>query len=272
MANIGITTVYFVNKFAPEKKHIPFPVSPSMTMADLLPELSKKFNIHLQNISIAVQDSQVLTIEEYSLSLKNLIDKFGKTFDIIDRNIVGTEKSDAQYSESLVDELIPEFGAEWAKIGPKHPRWQERIKKEIENILRYVHYLKKLSNEPWFRLVPSKNPRHNYLIWNGHILVPKRPEIKFDIAILLTSEYPKNCPRCFADDKIMDYCGKLYFGNVWEQEGHKYVMICHDHMSETTAWKESLGIVHFFIREIWIWWMAQQNFIIQNWDEKHGKK
>jgi len=269
MSNTGIITIYFVNKFAPEKKHIPFPISATMTMGDLLPELSKKFNINMQNISIAVQDSQVLTIEEYNLPVKNLIDTFGKTFDIIDRNIVGVEISKGKYTKSLVDELIPEFKSEWVKVGPKHPRWQERIKMEIGYILKYIQYLKKLSNEPWFRLVPSKNPRHNYLIWNGHILVPKRPEIKFDIVILLTSEYPKNCPRCFADEKIIDYCGKLYFGNIWKQDGRKYVMICHDHMSETTAWKETLGIVHFFIREIWIWWMAQQNFIMQNWDEKN---
>lgn len=270
MSNIGITTIYFVNKFATERKNIPFPVSPNMKMVDLLPELSKKFNIHMQDVAIAVQDSQVLTPDEYEIPLKKLIDKYSKTFDIIDRNIVGGGgNSEATYSKSLVDELIPEFPQQFTAVGPKHPKWVDRVKFEIANIIKYINYLKRLSNEPWFSLVPSRNAKHNFLIWNGHILVPNRPEIKFDIKILLTSEYPKNCPRCFADESIMNYCGKLYFGNVWEQDNSKYIMICHDHMSETQAWKPTLGIVHFFIREIWIWWMAQQNFIIQNWDEQN---
>ena len=275
MSNLGMTSIFFVNKFSPDKKHIPFPISPDMTLSDILPELSKKFNIHMQNIALACQDSQVLTIDDYNLPIHMLIEKFGKTYDIIDRNIVGSEENDkstAEYSTSLVDELIPEFGSQWINIGPKHSDWQKRIKYEIASILRYIEYLKKLGNEPWFKLVPSRNPAHKFLIWEGYILVPSRKEIKFDIVLLLTSDYPKICPRCFAEENILNYCGKLYFGNVWEQEGKKYIMICHDHMSETNAWKPTLGVAHFFIREVWIWWMAQQNFIIQTWDEIHMKK
>lgn len=274
MSDLGMTSISFVNKFSPSKKGIPFPVSPDMSLEDILPELSKKFNIHMQNIAIACQDSQVLTPDDYKLTIEALIEKFGKTFDIIDRNIVGSEHGavDAQYSKTLVDELIPEFGPAWANLGPKHPDWQKRIKYEIASILKYINYLKAMRNEPWFKLMPSKNPAHKFLIWEGYILIPSRPEIKFDIVLLLTSDYPKTCPRCFADESILNYCGKLYYGNVWEQEGKKFIMICHDHMAETNAWQPTLGIVHFFIREVWIWWMAQQNFVVQQWDEAHKKK
>ena len=49
-----------------------------------------------------------------------------------------------------------------------------------------------------------------------------------------------------------------------------YVMICHDHMSELQqAWEPSLGIVHFFIREVWFWFASMQNLIIDNWKEIH---
>jgi hypothetical protein len=47
-------------------------------------------------------------------------------------------------------------------------------------------------------------------------------------------------------------------------------MICHEHMSDTKAWKANLGIAHFFIRQIWVWWAAQQNVIIQEYDKKMG--
>ena len=49
----------------------------------------------------------------------------------------------------------------------------------------------------------------------------------------------------------------------------KYIMICHEHMSNTHAWKESLGIVHFFMRQIWVWWAAQQNVIITEYHKKN---
>ncbi len=266
--------INFINKFSQDKRSIPFPVSPTMTLADILPELSKKFNIHMQNLTIAVQDSQVLTPDDFKLPISALIEKFGKTFDIIDRNIVGGEpETDAKYGKTLVDELVPALGSTWAQIGPKHPQWQSRIKKEIELVLRYINYLKALhpNQEPWFKLTPSKNPAHKFLIWEGYLLIPSRKEIKFDIKVLLTSDYPKACPRCFAEESILNYCGKLYYGNVWEQDGKKYIMICHDHMAETEAWQPTLGIVHFFIREVWVWWSAQQNFILQQWDEKHTK-
>ena len=53
--------------------------------------------------------------------------------------------------------------------------------------------------------------------------------------------------------------------------GEKYVMICHEHMETVDeAWHPQLTIAHFFIREVFYWWAAQQNLIIDSWNEKNG--
>jgi len=265
-----LNTIYFVNKFGSEKKQIPFPVSPNLKLKDIIPEISKKLGISSQNISIANMGGQVLTTSDYRKPIKELVDEFGNTFDIIDRGVVGSKSTDLKWQRSIIDELVQEFPDKWTRVGPKHPAWKDRIKLEIEKILKYVNFLKSKRNRPWFKLFPEKNPRYNYLIWTGNLVVPERPEINFEIKVLLTSEYPQACPRCFAEEKILDYCGKIFMKNVWEQDGKKYVMICHEHMSDTKAWKVNLGIAHFFIRQIWVWWAAQQNVIIQEYDKKMG--
>ena len=177
--------------------------------------------------------------------------------------------SGKKWQKSILDELLQEFPQKWAIVDPKHPAWKDRVKLEIEKIMQYINFLKNTNNKPWFKLFPERNPRYNYLIWAGNLVVPDRPEINFDIKVLLTSEYPKVCPRCFAEESILDYCGKIFLKNIWEQEGKKYVMICHEHMSETHSWNNRLGIVHFFIRQVWVWWAAQQNVIISEYDKKH---
>ncbi len=57
------------------------------------------------------------------------------------------------------------------------------------------------------------------MLWKGFIQVPKIPEIKFDMLILLSSEYPKVIPRCFLEKKIADYTGKLYPNNNFKDPG-----------------------------------------------------
>jgi hypothetical protein len=176
--------------------------------------------------------------------------------------------SGSHWQRSILDEIIQEFPENWIPVNPKHPAWKDRVKIEIEKIMQYINFLRKTNNKPWFKLFPEKNPRINYLIWGGNLVVPEKPEIDFDIKVLLTSEYPKVCPRCFVEEKILEYCGKIFLKNIWEQDGKKYVMICHEHMSNTHLWNENLGIVHFFIRQVWIWWAAQQNVIITEYDKK----
>ena len=70
----------------------------------------------------------------------------------------------------------------------------------------------------------------------------------------------------------MNYCGHLYYENKWNEKGKEYIMICHDHMvkNKTIEWTPSMTITHFFIREVWYWWAAQQSLIIKEWDkQKH---
>jgi len=271
MSTSKLNTIYFVNKFGSEKKQIPFPVSPNIKLMDIIPEISRKFGISSQNVCIANMGGQVLTSTDLLSPIKELVEKFGNSFDIIDRGIVGADSSGKDWQQSIVDVLIKEFSEEWASIGPKHPAWKDRVKLEIEKLLYYVNFLRNTRNQPWFKLYPESNPKYNYLIWNGNLCIPDHPEINFDIKVLLTSEYPKVCPRCFADSKIIDYCGKLFLKNIWEQDGIKYIMICHEHMSNCNAWNEHLGIAHFFLRQIWVWWAAQQNIIIDEFYKTNKK-
>ncbi|MHA1284376.1 MAG: hypothetical protein ACTSVV_06955 [Promethearchaeota archaeon] len=84
-----LNTIYFVNKFGTEKKQVPFPVAPNIKLADIIPEISKKFGILSQNICIANMGGQVLTTTDLMAPIKEVVEKFGNTFDIIDRGIVG---------------------------------------------------------------------------------------------------------------------------------------------------------------------------------------
>ena len=86
---LDISTIYFVNKFGSEKKQIPFPVSPNLKLMDIIPEISKKFGISSQNICIANMGGQVLTSSDLTKPIKDLVDNFGNSFDIIDRGVVG---------------------------------------------------------------------------------------------------------------------------------------------------------------------------------------
>lgn len=86
---VELNTIYFVNKFGTEKKDIPFPVSPNVKLMDVIPEISKKFGINAQNVCIANPGGQVLTQTDLLRPIKEIVEKFGATFDIIDRGIVG---------------------------------------------------------------------------------------------------------------------------------------------------------------------------------------
>jgi hypothetical protein len=84
-----LNTIYFVNKFGTEKKQVPFPVSSNIKLMDIVPEISKKFGISSQNVCIANMGGQVLTNTDLLSPIKEIVEKFGNTFDIIDRGIVG---------------------------------------------------------------------------------------------------------------------------------------------------------------------------------------
>ncbi len=84
-----LSTIYFVNKFGTEKRQIPFPVAPNIRLMDVIPEISKKFGISSQNICIANMGGQVLTETDLLSPVIEIVEKFGNSFDIIDRGIVG---------------------------------------------------------------------------------------------------------------------------------------------------------------------------------------
>ncbi len=178
-----------------------------------------------------------------------------------------------KYFRSLAERYVPPMAKKWGKVGPRHPAWKKRIKLEIVTLSKYIKFLKSELPRPWFQLKPDPNPKYNYTLWRGFITIPKRPEIKFKMVILLSGEYPNVIPRCLIEDRITNYTGKMYLKNNWTdpEDNIKYTMICHDHMGQVEGiWEPNLGIAHFFIREVFIWWAAQMNLIIKVWDEKHG--
>ena len=186
-----------------------------------------------------------------------------------------TQIADEQHrwEETPAEKVLVKFPEALLEIGPKHPRWQERIKIEILNLAKYVQFLQKKGGRSWFFLAPNKNPKFNFMKWDGYLQVPTRPEIRFKMVILLPSNYPKASPRAFAEESIAEYAGKVFLKNVWEEEnGEKFVMICHEHMETVDeAWHPELTISHFFIREVFYWWAAQQNIIIEHWEKKNNK-
>ncbi len=85
-------------------------------------------------------------------------------------------------------------------------------------------------------------------------------------------------PRAFAEESIQLYCGgNIYPKNIWrdnatDSNDKKFVQLCHDHMTEQSAWHPKYSIAHFFIREVWYWWTAKSNRIINEWDKIHYNK
>ncbi len=183
-----------------------------------------------------------------------------------------SDYSSKSWQTGLAEQYIKPLSKEFANIGPKHPRWKDRVKAEIMSLAKYIQFLSTEFSVPWLQIKPDPNPKYNFMLWNGFIQVPQRNEIKFDMVILLNSEYPLVIPRCFLEEKITKYSGKIYLKNCYKDPvtNKNYVMICHDHMGEVVnAWEPTLGIAHFFIREVWFWFAAMQNHIINEWDRLH---
>ena len=268
-----VTTIYFIIKFGPEKTQIPVPVSPSLIFKDIIPEISKKVGIEAYNISVASVGLYVLTQNDLNKTVREIVESYGNTFQILNRDDVGDKMTNNGLSEdylwhrTIIDESVPEFPPNIANIGPKDgSAWIQRVKFEIKYLLKLLDYLKGCNENCWFKLFPDSARSYNYLVWGGHLCIPERPEIKFDIKVVLTSEYPKNFPRCFIEEEAVKYCDKIFLKNVWNQNGKIYKMICHQHLRDGSVWKTNLGIAHFFIREIWVWFAVQQNYIINEYD------
>jgi len=81
--------IYFENKISPELELVPFPVLPTMTITDLLPELSKKFEIQPDKVNITEKYGALLSPEEFMIPIKDLKEKYGDLFYIIERYFTG---------------------------------------------------------------------------------------------------------------------------------------------------------------------------------------
>jgi hypothetical protein len=45
-------------------------------------------------------------------------------------------ESDTHWQKSIIDEMIQEFPEKWVAINPKHSAWKDRVKLEIEKIMK----------------------------------------------------------------------------------------------------------------------------------------
>ena len=179
--------------------------------------------------------------------------------------------------KSPAENVLKEFPSNLIQVNPKHNLWEKRVLVEAHNIKEYLAYLDSKIDQMWFFLKPSRDKQYNYKRWDGNIKVPYRPDIEFEIRVILPTGYPLISPTCFAEKKIMEYCaGHIYPYNIWKDiEGpdaspKEFVMICHDHMKEQVAWDPHLSIAHFLIREVQIWWMSKINTVLNEWNSKNG--
>ena len=177
-------------------------------------------------------------------------------------------KDENSYFEGEVERLLVKFENQQLQIGPKHRNWTDRVKLEMKNISVYINFLKQQKNTLWFMLTPSRDKKFNYRIWEGQLKIPGRSDVVFDMAIVLTSDYPKVYPRCFVEERIIKYAGgNLYVENKWDMNDKTYVMICHDHMKDLDVWDPSMSIAHFLLSEILVWWNSKINTILRLYDE-----
>jgi hypothetical protein len=178
--------------------------------------------------------------------------------------------------DNPAEKVLITFPHELTSLGPSHPAWNRRVAIEIKNLMQYIDYLKNQNNSLWFFLKPFERKEYNFQRWDGYLKIPSRPDIEFEIRVILTSEYPKVYPRAFAESKIINYCaGNIFPKNIWKDSSasneKEFIMICHDHMKETDdAWNPHLSIAHFLLREIWYWWMSKINRVIFEWDKEKG--
>ncbi len=178
-----------------------------------------------------------------------------------------------EFFASPVEKVLLHFEDKRLQINPKNSNWIKRVKVEINNIQRYLEFLRNEKNALWFDLAPDKRKEFNYKVWKGTFKVPSRPEITFGMRVILPNEYPKAMPRAFIEDSVTKYSSKhLYLNSRWDKnvdkkETKSFVMICHDHMKEFESWTPDLSISHFLLRQILYWWNAKLNIIVSRWDE-----
>lgn len=171
------------------------------------------------------------------------------------------------------DRILFIFPEVFTHVNPNHSRGAARVKIEVKNLRLYADHLNQLKLKPWFSIAPVLDQNLNFRLWRGKLIVINRPDIVFEILIILGRYYPRIPPRAFIEEKITEICDKhIYTRNLWTQFGKKYAMIAHDAFDldyrTQTQWYPNLSIAHFITREIWDWWIIKQDHILQLWDLK----
>jgi hypothetical protein len=83
--------LYFTTRIGVEKKQVPFPADPNLMFIDIMTEVSNKFGLSMQSLSIATPAGQVLTTSDITKLTSEVATEFGTAFDIIDQGIVGNK-------------------------------------------------------------------------------------------------------------------------------------------------------------------------------------
>ncbi len=83
------TTLYFSTRVGAEKKQIPFPVSLSLALNDVLTEVCKKVGVSQQRLSLSTPGGVVLTASDLNREINSIVEEFGTAFEVIDQGLVG---------------------------------------------------------------------------------------------------------------------------------------------------------------------------------------
>ncbi len=257
-----MVTLYFTPTIGEKRARIPADAPSSAVFRDVLRDIVRKLGLSLDAITVSY-GTEGLNSSELEKTVGEIYAEYGDSFKLLSRGEVGTKTKGL---ETGLEEDIPEIPDSISKISPTDGDWMDRVKIELALLVRYSKLLKKRKHRQWFRLVPRTRSNDNYQIWRGYVKVPARPKVKLDLAVVLTTEYPGVMPRAFLDEKVSDLCDKLWPKLTWTEDDKRFVMICHDHMKGLAqAWHQKLGIVHFLSRQVWIWWIAQQELIMRHW-------
>ena len=82
-------TIYFSTRIGEIATLVPFPVSPSLQLAEIIPEVAHKFNIKEENLAITSVAGNILTPTDYMDTIEQIITRFGNQFELINRGVVG---------------------------------------------------------------------------------------------------------------------------------------------------------------------------------------
>ena len=81
----------------------------------------------------------------------------------------------------IVEKELLHVENQYKNTTPRDKFWIERVKLEMQNISKYLNFLDQKTHSLWFYLIPNRDPKNNYRIWEGHLKIPARENIKFDI-------------------------------------------------------------------------------------------